>query len=322
MELMTYWTGSSEALVKEAKKQGYQVEILSEKDNFFVVKSDTKEVFFKSTDFGGNSSLALKICNDKFLSHLFLERYNFPVAKTREISRENFDFGTEDFSDFTFPLVVKPVDDGHGNGVKMNISDKKELKKAIEESFQKYSKILIQTQASGEDHRVLVVWWEVAIAYKRVPPSVVGDGKTTILSLIEKENKNNPLRWEGYTNVLSKIKIDDELKNTIQKQGYTLESILEEDKKIFVRSNGNVGTGGYVQNVTNKVNEEIRKMVVEIAQKLNMKICGVDVMTDDISCPLSQTKGIILELNATPGISGIFETTGVNVAEKIIKTVL
>ncbi len=192
MELMTYWTGSSKTLVEEAKKQNYQVEILSKKDNFFVVKSDKKEVFFKSTDFGGNSSLALKICNDKFLSHLFLEKCGFPVAKTREISRENFDF--EDFSNFIFPLVVKPVDEGHGDGIKMNISDELELKKTIKKSFQTYSKVLIQAQVSGQNYRILVVGGEVVVAYKQMPPSIIGDGKSNIFSLIEKENKNNPLR--------------------------------------------------------------------------------------------------------------------------------
>ncbi len=77
-----------------------------------------------------------------------------------------------------------------------------------------------------------------------------------------------------------------------------------------------------MKDVTNEVHEETRKMAITIAQKLDMQICGVDIISSDISQPLSETNGIILELNATPGISGDYEIMGVNTAEKILKTAL
>lgn len=317
MQAMTYWTESSRSLTREAKNLWYQVEILDKNANFFAVKTPKKYIFFKASDFWGNSSLAFKICNDKMLTHIFLERYGFPVAQTQEISREDFD--TQKIQDFRFPVVVKPVDEWHGNGVKMNIESNEELLATLTTSFQVYPRLLIQSQVSGDDYRILVVKWEIVVAYKRTRPTITGDGKETILELIKKENHDNPLRSKGYSGILTHIKIDEEMEQYIKKQNYDFDTILDVGKTITVRSNGNVGTGGNMEDATQKIHPEIQKVALAITEKLGMDICGIDLMIEDISRPFSETGGIILELNATPWLWGIFETTGINVAKEIIE---
>jgi len=48
------------------------VEVINESKNLFIVKNKDKEVLFKSTDCGINSSLALKLCDDKELTYNIL----------------------------------------------------------------------------------------------------------------------------------------------------------------------------------------------------------------------------------------------------------
>ncbi|MDR0650932.1 MAG: hypothetical protein LBG59_06100 [Candidatus Peribacteria bacterium] len=48
---------TSQLLVEEAKKKGLQVEILQPNKNFFKITKGEQTVYFKSNDFGGNSSL-------------------------------------------------------------------------------------------------------------------------------------------------------------------------------------------------------------------------------------------------------------------------
>lgn len=81
-----------------------------------------------------------------------------------------------------------------------------------------YPKMIIQEQVSGEECRVLVVLGDVVVAYNRVPPSIIGNGHSTVHQLIEYENKNNPLRQEDYYAPLSFIRSDSELVDYIGKQ--------------------------------------------------------------------------------------------------------
>ena len=112
MSTISYWSQSSVELVDEAEKLGLEVEILDKEKNLFFIKNHSKKILFKSTDFGGNSSLAFKICNDKSLSHTILEEIGAPIAKTLDVSQERFKtLKKEDVKDFHFPLIIKPVDE-------------------------------------------------------------------------------------------------------------------------------------------------------------------------------------------------------------------
>lgn len=85
---MTHWSISSEVLKDEAEKMGFAVKILSAEKNFFMVNNGIKSVYFKSTDFGGNSALGKKIADDKALTYMFCEQNDFPIAKTRYVTKQ------------------------------------------------------------------------------------------------------------------------------------------------------------------------------------------------------------------------------------------
>ena len=77
----------------------------------------------------------------------------------------------------------------------------------------------------------------------RIPPFVVGNGKDTIKQLIDELN-SNPERGNDHENNLTKIKIDNEVINYIKEQGASLNKVLEKNKKIILRKNANISTGG------------------------------------------------------------------------------
>lgn len=112
------------------------------------------------------------------------------------VKRDEFvDFTkTETEFSLTFPVIIKPLDDGHGNGVQVNITSIEELIQKLEKALPKYGTMIVQEQASGDESRVVVLEDEVLVAFIRVPPSVIGDGKSTIIELVEAENTHNTLR--------------------------------------------------------------------------------------------------------------------------------
>ncbi len=317
---MAYWSISSQVLKEEAEKLWLHVEILVPEKNLFLVSSTEKEVVFKSTDFGGNSSLGKKIVDDKELTYTLLNRYNIPIPKTAYIYENEFwQFDWTKLADFRFPVIIKPLNEAHGNGVCMNITTIPELQKKLEISFGSYAKMIIQEQVVWDECRVLVVLGEVVVAYNRVPPSVTGNGHSTVHQLIEYENQNNPLRQEDYCAPLSFIREDQELFDYVGKQWYTMNDVLRQWIELQLRWNSNMGTGWTARDKTYILHQEIRDLCVDIAEKLHLSICWVDILTTDFSRPLHETGGVILEVNGTPGIGWDRELTSVNSGREMLK---
>ena len=311
---MTYFSISSQELTKEAKKMWFDVEILIPEKNFFIIRWNWKEILFKSTDFGWNTSLAYKIASDKVLTYTILEKYWYPIPKTQIVKKnENYKL-----KDFEFPVIIKPTNESHWNWVKMNIQNEKQLKQELQESFEKYNSIIIQEQVEGNETRVLVVKGKIILAINRIPPFIIGDWKHSIEELIQIENNTNPLRWNWYEKPLSYIKVDSETTKVLSTYWYKLDSIPRKWEKVFVRLNSNLWTWWTIKDVTNILHPEIKKLCLEITDRLWFGLCWLDLIIKDYTKPVKKN-AIILELNATPSIGWHKQLTNVNTAKEILK---
>lgn len=315
---MTYWSITSQVLKEEAEKLWLEVEVLVPEKNFFIIRGNGKEIIFKSNDFGGNSSLAKKIVDDKELSYVMLDRYWFPIAKTWYLHHD--DFSTCDWNKFQdyFPLIIKPIDEWHGNGVMVNITSLSELREKLNKSFQKYPKMIIQKQIYGDECRIVLFFGRVVVAFNRIPPCILGDGSLTIDELINKENTKNPLRAPNYTSPLSYIRIDDELDDFIEKQWFKRDNILEKWVTLQLRWNSNIGTWWTIRDITHLLHPTISHLCSQIAEKLDMKLLCVDIMATDFTRPLQETKWVILEIGGNPGFGWHKELTSANTAQILL----
>lgn len=320
MKTQWYWWISSQTLVQEAEHMWLVVEIINKKKNLFVVRNEHKEVLFKSTDFGENTALWNKLVNDKELAYMLLDCGWFPIAKSMYLTKDAFGvFDMSEMRDFQFPLVVKPINGSHGDGVMMHIMSYDELRRKLISSFETYVTMVVQEQIEWQEYRVLVVKWEVIVAINRLPAYVIWDGRHTIQQLIEKENTENMYRGSWYKQPLSHICIDAEVLEYLRKHDRQLSDIPDVSEMIQLRWNSNVGTWGMQVNVTDIVCDDIKNMCIDVSNLFWLSICGVDVISTDITKPLKHTKWIILELNANPGIWGDLEVVWVNSGKRILE---
>jgi len=320
-----YWSISSIVLCEEAEKLWLSVEIVCKEKNLFYIHGKEKSILFKSTDFGGNSSLWYKLADDKQLSYVLLEKKWMPIAKSVYISKadlEKADFDKEnldDISNLHFPLVIKPIDEWHGNGVMMGIQSLGELKSKLTLSFEIYDTMIIQEQISGDEVRVLVVKWEVILAIRRFPAHVVWNGADTIEQLIHMENTTNSFRGIWYESPLAYIPLDDEVISYLVKQWRTVTTIPDNWAYIQLRWNSNLWTWWTAKEVTQMLCNEIKNMCIEISVLFGLDIAWIDILSTDFSLPLAQSWGVILEVNASPGIWWDRELTSVNTWHEILK---
>ncbi len=244
------------------------------------------------------SSIGVELACDKEDTKFLLQQAEVEVPKGEIISMES---SLEDACKFVkFPLVIKPIDGNHGRGITVNINTYEEAVEAFHAAKKVSQKVIVEKYITGEDYRLLVINHRLIAAAKRSPAHVIGDGKSTVKQLIDRVN-SDPRRGYGHENVLTMITINDLTKTIIAAKGYTEDSIIPSGEKLVLKDTANLSTGGTAEDVTDIVHPANVAMAERISKIIDLDICGIDIMTSDISQPLSDTGGAVLEVNAGPG---------------------
>jgi len=196
--------------------------------------------------------------------------------------------------------VIKPLDGNHGRGITIDIKNWEEAEKAYEVARDVSRAVIVEHYYRGRDHRVLVINGKVVAVAERVPAHVVGDGQSTIDELIHLTNLD-PNRGEGHDNVLTKIVLDRNSERLFQRQGYTLETVLNPGEVCYLRDTANLSTGGIAVDRTDDIHPENIWLAQRVAKIIGLDIAGIDVVTPDITQPLRDVDGVIVEVNAAPG---------------------
>jgi cyanophycin synthetase len=264
------------------------------------------------------SSIGVELACDKEDTKYLLEQAEIEVPRGDIISRES---SLEDTcNSLGYPLVIKPIDGNHGRGITVDIKSYEEALKAFHSARAVSSRVIVEKYIRGEDYRLLVINYSFVAAALRSPAHVIGDGKSTIKELVAEVNKD-PRRGYGHEKELTAITINDMTKNIIANAGYTEDSVLKEGEKLILKDTANLSTGGTAEDVTDIVHPANVAMAERISKIIDLDICGIDLMTTDISKPLSETGGAVLEVNAGPGFRmHLAPTTGLprNVAAPVV----
>lgn len=264
------------------------------------------------------SSIGVELACDKEDTKYLLEQAGVEVPRGDIIRREN---SLEETCNYVgYPLVIKPVRGNHGRGITVNIMSYEEALEAFHIAKEISRAIIIEKYIVGDDYRLLVINNLLVAAAVRTPAHIVGDGKLNIQELVDQVNKD-PRRGYGHEKELTQITINDLTKSIIKAKGYTLDTVIEKDERLILKDTANLSTGGTAKDVTDIVHPANVSMAERISKIIDLDICGIDIMTTDITKPLSETGGAVLEVNAGPGFRmHLAPTTGLprNVAVPVI----
>jgi len=256
------------------------------------------QVRFRATMTERTSSIAVDIASNKEETKRMLQEQAIPVAKGTTIS--STDEVNRAIREVGYPLVFKPLDGNHGRGITTNILTPEDAVAAYEHAAKVSRKVIVEKYVVGYDFRVLVIDNKMVAAALRDPAHVKGDGHSTIKQLIDKEN-TDPHRGYGHENVLTLISIDRDTLDILDKAGYTLDTVPADGEKVFLKSTANLSTGGTSVDVTDHVHPQNVFICERISKIIGLDICGIDIMAKNLSEPLTETGGVILEVNAAPG---------------------
>ncbi len=243
--------------------------------------------------------IAVEIASDKEQTNKILGDLGLPIPRqelvrsAREAVRAAERFG--------YPVVVKPYNANHGRGVCLNLANAEQVEAGYLTASQVTGRTcVVEQMLQGHDHRMLVVNGELIAVSKRVPGHVVGDGTHTIAQLVEVVNAD-PRRGIGHEKVLTRLEIDHQAERLLADAGYTLETVLRAGEVFYLRSTGNLSTGGTAIDMTDVVHHDNREMAKRAALAIGLDVAGIDFITPDISRSYREIGGGICEVNAAPG---------------------
>jgi len=280
-----------------------------------------RKSYFRYNTLDLNPVGASDIAKDKGYAAYFMKRMGYPVPRGEAFysdewceaigSKRNIHAAYRYAKQLGFPLIVKPNSGSQGVNVSL-VSDKKEFFRAMRAIFKKDRIALVQRRESGRDYRIVVLDDAVISAYERIPLSVIGDGRSTILQLFKKKQKQFAA---SNRDTMLNLK-DPRIPAKLARQGVALTSVPERGQRIFLLDNANLSSGGDSLDVTKEMHSGFKKLAIALTRDMGLRLAGVDVMVDgDIR--KKPKRYVVLEINAAPGLDHYVK--GGKAQEKIVE---
>ncbi|MBV6273998.1 cyanophycin synthetase [Alcaligenaceae bacterium CGII-47] len=241
------------------------------------------------------SAIAESISRNKHLTKSLLQACGVPVPEGRMV--ESVEQAWEAAQDIGLPVVIKPSDGNHGRGVFTNLMTRAEIQTAYDIAVDEGSGVVVERFIQGDEHRLLVVGGRMVAAARGDAATVRGDGVSTINDLIDQQLNSDPRRGREEGQPLNPIRLDSAALLELQRQGLSADSVPAAQAEVLIQRNGNVSI-----DVTDAVHPSVAAAVALAARVVGLDIAGVDLVAQDISQPLYEQRGAVVEVNAGPGL--------------------
>ena len=302
---------------------------INEDNNLFQIGygNTMKRIWSSETNY--TKGISETIAKDKYLTKKLLKNHGITVAEGILVSK--LDEIYKYISDKNYNITIKPIIGNHASGVHVNINpnNKSHIKfsfnHALKENKDGEEKIIVEKYINGDTYRITLINMKVIACclenYKIIKNKIIGDGKSSIKELIdnifaiellehchkdymkEKELLIINYHYYNYTKEYLK-KIENNNINTILNKNTEL--IIE--RKFY----------NYLQIDINDIHKETIKQCELASKIIGLDICGIDIILEDISKPLSEKNGAILEINAGPSL-GLHMNNKISVGKEFIK---
>ena len=243
------------------------------------------------------SAIAESISRDKDLTKSLLQSCGVPIPEGRLVL--SADDAWEAAEEIGLPVVVKPRDGNHGRGVSTNLSTRKDVEAAYKLALDEAGEVIVERFIRGNEHRLLVVGGKLVAAARGDEAWVTGNGVLTVSQLIDAQLNSDPRRGTTENCPLNLILIEEDpaVRLELERQGFYADSTPPDGTKILIQRNGNVAL-----DVTDQVHPAVAAIASLAARIIGLDIAGVDLVAEDISRPLDEQRGAIVEVNAGPGL--------------------
>ncbi|MFZ3125245.1 MAG: cyanophycin synthetase [Acidovorax sp.] len=243
------------------------------------------------------SAIAEGIASDKDLTKSLLKACGVPIPDGQVVHSPEEAWETAE--DIGLPVVVKPSDGNHGRGVTLDLRKKQDIEAAYHVAYPEGSDVMVERFIPGDEHRLLVVGGKLVAAARGELVSITGNGRSTVAELINTQLNSDPRRGyeEEYPLDIIDLATDTKVQLELKRQDLDADSVPAAGRQVVVQRNGNVAV-----DCTDDVHPEVAYIAALAAKVVGLDIAGIDMVAQDISRPLHEQGGAIVEVNAGPGL--------------------
>lgn len=296
---------STQMLLFDAIQKGIHFEILDEQDQFLKLWHKDHVEYVKNGNMTSKDNYVVPLAMaNKTVTKKILADAGFPVPAGDEFT--SLEQGLA-----YYPLikdkqiVVKPKSTNFGLGISIfqEPTSLDNYKKSLEIAFAEDTAVLVEEFIPGTEYRFFILDGRCEAVLLRVAANVVGDGKHTIRELVAQKNAN-PLRGRDHRSPLEIIELGDIEQLMLTQQGYTPDDILPKGKKVNLRRNSNISTGGDSIDVTDTMDSSYQELAAAMATSMGAWACGVDLIIPDETQTASKENPhcTCIELNFNPSM--------------------
>jgi cyanophycin synthetase len=252
-----------------------------------------RRIWTSETDL--TSAVAESIAQDKDLTRKLLAECGVPVPEGQIVAdaQEAWTVAQE----IGLPVAVKPRDANQGRGVFLALETREQVELAFSAAADEGSSVMVEKMIPGRGHRLLVVDGKMVAAALTEPAAVVGDGRSTVLELIDRQINGERSLSHGKYRTLDLIDLDPVVRFEVARQGLDVHAVPGPGARVLIQRKGHV-----VHDVTEQVHPEVADRAQLAARVVGLNIAGIDIVTPDISRPLEEQGGAVVEVNAGPSL--------------------
>jgi D-alanine-D-alanine ligase-like ATP-grasp enzyme len=245
-----------------------------------------------------DDAVTMRLALDKPRVQRLLSERGIPVPDWRELDAGDRS-GALAFAR-AGPCVVKPAGQSGGSGVTAGVRGPRELRRALVRASRLDRRVIIERQAPGDVYRLLFLDGELLDVIRRRPPTLEGDGRSTVAELVAAENRRR-MAARGRAG-LTLLYVDLDAVLTLEREGLGLASVPDAGSRLKVKSVTSQNRVEDNETVRGGLADELVAEAARAVAALGLRLAGVDLMTPDPGLSLAAAGGAVIEVNGTPGL--------------------
>ena len=273
------------------------------KDWLIKLAKDNQVKYIAGNKFPLNNYVIGRIMDDKYALYEILNDLSIPVCLHHiffnEFNPQDYCKGCQTkedllkaFNEYGRNVIIKPNKGSQGKGVMHIIDEHTLLKETKELLVTNYSISMQPFYKIKNEYRTIILDNEVKLLFKKINPTVIGDGKSTLKELLIAFNK------EYFS--------DKEIPNIIPKDG----------EEYIYDFHFNLSTGSIASvDIDSNLKEKITSLALKVTKKVGIRFASVDIIetTDNELLVLEANSGVTIDKAIN------FLKDGYNIAKNIYK---
>jgi GNAT-family acetyltransferase (TIGR03103 family) len=282
----------TKVIVDAALAHGVEVDVLDPATGELLLRRAGREVTTYESLSELTSAVAFRRCDHKPTTRRVLAAAGCSLPAGRIAT---FDAEDEAFLAQHQDLVVKPARGEGGAGITVGVTERDALGVALAAARDVCAEVLLEQRVDGDDVRVIVIGGEVVAAAVRRPPTIVGDGRSTIAELVTALGRERAEATAGAAH----LEADAATEECVRAAGRSTSDVLDAGVHLEVRRTANVHTGGTIEDCTARLHPGLGAAAIVVADAIGIPVSGVDLMVASLDRPEHR----VIEVNEQPGLA-------------------